>query len=339
MGQLVPVWWWVTVLLGMVLLGCSSEKESILPTRAKVPLTEAAIDADPLALLPSDAIIFARLKVTPLLASSLGPPLVAAAQPFLALPQLLGITPQRDLTELFLGVYSMQGADVAGIAIGAFDRTAIEGAGRNAATRAHSPITVSPYAGHTIYTANNVGLSVLTSRTALLGTETGVRRVIDRIVEGRTGRRLPRALEELLSNQKADFCVGGDLRVNTFSSGLREQLPFLRDLEATRILGNFGAPGVNGAGSLGYVSAETAAAAGQSLRGFSGLLSSSQLLLGFFGVAQPIRRLEAEVVGTEVNVVVAFDGVILAKMISGLQVPNPSAGSAAVPAQMSEGVR
>jgi len=331
--------WAVGLWLSFALVACASNQESIVPTRAKAPLTEAAIDADPLALLPGDAIIFGRLKVAPLLASELGRPLLAAVQPYLALPEGLGLLPQRDVAELLVGIYSMQGADVAGIAVGSFDRAAVERAQLGAAGSS-APITVSPYAGHTIYTAHNVGFTILTNRTALLGTETGIRRVLDRIAEGRTGRRLPRALEELLSNQKADVCVGGDLRVNTFSSGLREQLPFLRDLEATRILGNFSAPGLNLAGSLGYVSPETAAAAGQSLRGFSSLLSSSQLLLGFFGVLQPIRRLEAEVVGTEVNVVAAVDGATLAKMLTSLTIPNPSSATpVAVPAQLSGGVR
>ncbi len=49
----------------------------------------------------------------------------------------------------------------------------------------------SSYAGRSLYTAGNMGFTVLTQKTLLFGNDTGIRRALDRIQEGRAKRQQP----------------------------------------------------------------------------------------------------------------------------------------------------
>src|SRR5262249_41694159 len=149
----------------------------------------------------------------------------------LPLPASAGFEPKRDLERVYTGVYSMSGADVAGVAIGAFDKDKIEAAADGTQkTPLGVPVTKSSYADRTLYTAGNVGFTVLTSRTALFGNDTGIRRALDRIKEGRAKRQLPPWMDKLLSTPNAPLVVGADLTSQPLPDAARSQLPFLEGL-------------------------------------------------------------------------------------------------------------
>src|SRR5207253_7108617 len=74
------------------------------------------------------------------------------------------------------------------------------------------PILVSSYGGRTLYTVNNAGLTILTARTAVAGTESGIRRAIDRIQDGRVARDQPKWMLDTLETPNAAFAVRSEER-------------------------------------------------------------------------------------------------------------------------------
>jgi hypothetical protein len=328
--------------VGGVLLACGHPQESISPTVASQELSAEAIDADPLALLPGGAIGLVRLDVAELARSTMGPPLFQLARQLVGGVGIAGLVPERDLSRIVFGIYSMQGTDLVGVGIGKFDAAAFEAAAAGAAApSAGARLVKSLYAGRTLYTVNNLGVCLLTPKTALFGNETGMRRALDRLKEGRAGRRLPAWMDALLTNEKASLAVGADLRVEAFSDSIRRQLPFVQDLEAARILGNLQPPGLNLAGSLGYASKEAAVAASQSVQSLSTLLAQSSWLMSLLGVSQPIVRLTAQPQNNDVDFVAAFDGAVLTRMLEQAlgMVPTGGVSTTTVPAKLTEGVR
>src|SRR5690606_21276088 len=95
-------------------------------------------------------------------------------------------------------------------------------------------------------------MSILTDRTLVFGTQLGVRRVLERVEEGRLKREVPTWFETLLSEKAASFQLGIDLDAQPIPATLGEKMPFMKGLRAARLLGNFRDPGMNLAGTLTY---------------------------------------------------------------------------------------
>jgi hypothetical protein len=314
-GKLMQLFGAVT--LAMLLWSCGSAKESITPTVASHELSAQEIDADPLALLPGGVIGFARLEANEAFHAQFGPNLSALAQKLAPLPASTGFVIERDLERIYLGIYSIQGVDLAGVAVGRFDEAAIRSAAQTAmAPNANAGLVQSPYAGRTLYTVNNMGFCVLTARTALFGSETGIRRALDRIREGRTGRRLPSWTNDLVDSKAAPIGIGLDLRANALSDSVRQQVSFVEGLEGARARGNFAPPGLNLAASLRYPTPEQAGTGAQRVTQTRELLSQAGFLMALFGIAQPIERLEARPNGQEVDVVLSANGATLGTLIT-----------------------
>jgi hypothetical protein len=310
-------WTQLCAVIALGIVGCGGAKESITPTVAARELSPQEIDADPIALIPGGVVAFARIEAPDAFRSSMGPSLIELANRLAPLPPSTGFVAQRDLERIYLGLYSMQGVDMAGVAIGRFDENAIRAAAMNVVSpSAGATLVQSPYAGRTLYTVNNMGFCVLSSRTALFGSEIGIRRALDRIHEGRAIRRLPSWTNDLLESSQAPIGVGVDLRANALSDSMRQQLSFVEGLEAARARGNFAAPGLNLAASLRYPTPEIATAGAQRVTQTRELLSQAGFLMALLGVAQPIERLEARPNGPEVDVVVAANGVTLGRLIA-----------------------
>jgi hypothetical protein len=304
-------------MLALLLGSCGSTKESITPTVASHELSVREIDADPLALLPGGVVGFARVEIPEAFRAQFGPSLIALVQKLAPLPASTGFVIERDLERVYLGMYSIQGVDLAGVAVGRFDEAAIRAAAQTAATpAANASLVQSPYAGRTLYTVNNMGFCVLTSRTALFGSETGIRRALDRIREGRATRRLPSWTNDLVDAKQAPIGVGLDLRANALSDSIRQQVAFVEGLEGARARGNFASPGLNLAASLRYPTPELAATGAQRVTQTRELLAQAGFLMTLFGIAQPIERLEALPNGQEVDVVLSANGTTLGTLIT-----------------------
>jgi hypothetical protein len=301
-------------------VSCGGPQESITPTVAERELSAQEIDGNPLALLPGGLVGFARIEAQPTFNTAFGPNLAALARQLAPLPATAGFVIERDLERVYLGLYSMAGADLAGVAVGRFDENQIRIAAQTPTNPGQAPaagtLVQSLYAGKTVYTVNNLGFCVLTARTALFGNETGIRRALDRIREGRTAYRLPAWTQDLLDEKQAPLGFGIDWRATALSDSIRTQVPFVEGLEAARVRGNYAAPGLNLVGSLGYPSADIAAIGAQRVNQTRDLLSQAGFLMSLFGVAQPLERLEAKATGTEVDFVAAANGATLGRLIA-----------------------
>lgn len=303
-------------LLGLSMLACSKKETIIAPTSAGHQMTVAEIDAEPLALLPSGFIGLLRAEVPAVAASSLGPTLLDLFAHWAPLPANSSVTPQRDVDRVVIGYYSMQGADAAGIATGRFNPDAIAQAVKNNPTTPSGNIVQSPYSGHILYTVRNNGFCVLSAATLLIGNETGIRRALDRIHEGRAIRQLPSWTDALLDSSKAPLAFGAQLKAGDVPASVAQQVPFMTDLRGLRVLGNFEQPGLNLAGSLGYETPERAQQAAGEMLSSRDRLASMSWIMGALGMGNPIQRLEATAADKEVSFVAAVDGRSLSRVLA-----------------------
>ena len=301
-------------------LGCGGPKNSITPTVATRELSAPEIDNSPLTLLPGGLVGFARIEATETFRTAFGPSLANLARQLAPLPPSAGFIIERDLTRVYLGLYSIAGVDLAGVAVGRFDESRIRAAAQAQSVPGQAPqagvLVQSIYAGKVVYTVNNMGFCLLTAQTALFGNETGIRRALDRIREGRAIYRLPNWTKELLDDKQAPLGFGVDLRATALSDSVRSQVPFVEGLEAARVRGNFAAPGLNLAGSLGYPTPDVAASSAQKVNQTRTLLGQAGFFMALLGVTQPIERLEAKPNGTEVDFIASANGVSLGRLLN-----------------------
>ncbi len=297
--------------------GCGKSDEVVVETAAGRRAPDVVIDADPWALLPSGAMTWMSLGAAELFRASFGPQVSALLNRTLPIPRQSGFEPARDIDSLALGVYSMAGIDLAGIARGRFDAAAFEQAASapGAATPTGRPVTRTLYAGRTLYLSDGNGLSVLTPSTLAFGDETGIRRVLDRIEEGRVARSIPSWFEQLLTQQQAPFVWGSDLEANPLSKAARHEMAFLDNLRAVRLLGNFAEPGLNFAGTLTYEDEAAAERGARTLLSTADSLRSYAFVMALLGVAQPLRRLDAAPQGKEAQVVAEVDGLAIGSLL------------------------
>ncbi len=322
------------LLLPLALGGCPKKEEVIVETAADRAMTDAEIDADPAALLPGGAVGVVGGDAKLLFASPFGQRLAAMARA--PIPESAGFEPTRDLERVIVGFYSMQGADFAAVATGNFDRAKIEAAADGTQkTPLGAPLVKSSYAGRDLYTSRNVGFVVMTARTVILGNETGIRRALDRVKEGRVRRALPEGFEELSKTPNAPVVAVFDLRAQSMTDAVRSQLPFLNDLETARVLANFEAPGVNLAGTLTYPDTEKATAGSQNLRALADNAQAWGWVISLLGIPQPIRKLETEVSERDTKFVAALDGDAMAALLDrGLRMMGIPVQAQVVPATL-----
>ncbi len=302
------------LLVPTVLSGCPKKEDVVVESGAGKSLSNEAIDQDPLALLPGGAVGVIAGDARALFASRFGQRLaIMASAP---IPPAAGFEPTRDLDKLAVGLYSMQGADFAVVATGRFNKAAIEAAADGTQTTPlGAPLVKSSYADRPVYTSKNVGFVVLTERTVLLGNETGIRRALDRIKEGRVKRSLPDGLEELLKTPNAPVVAVFDLRAQVLSDAVRSHLPFVNGLETARMLANFEDPGLNIAGTLTYPDNAQAEKGTATLQSLASNAQAWGWLINIMGIPQPITKLEAETKERESKFVAALDGNGVAELL------------------------
>ena len=301
------------------LAGCSKTEDVIVQTGVDQQLTAPEIDKEPLALLPGGVVGIASVDTTKLFASQFGAKVLAILNQRLPVPPSAGFEPSRDLTHLYLGFYSMQGADMSGVAVGNFDKAKIEAAVNGVErTPQGVPIAKRSYAGHTLYTAAGFGFSLLTDHSALFGNDTGIRRALDRIHEGRVRRQTLPWMDKLLTDQSAPIVAGADLRAQALPAAASSNLAFLNGLETLAFVGNFTDPGLNLAGTLVYGDAAGAKHGADNVQGLSQKLSTYAPFLALIGIPQPVRKLDAEAKGNEAAFVVGLDGAAVGALLDKL---------------------
>jgi hypothetical protein len=300
--------------------GCSHHDDVIVKTGANKELSEGQIDADPAALLPGGAVGVLVLDAGALFNSMFGDKVRQVVEKRMPLPPSAGFEPKRDLRQVWLGFYSMQGADMSGVALGSFDRQKIEAAADGAQpTPLGQPLVKTTYAGRPLYTSSTVGFSVLTAKTALIGNDTGMRRALDRIAEGRAKKQLPPYIEKLVGGSTTPIVFGADFSTNPPPDSSRPELAFMTGLSTVALVGNFQEPGLNLAGTLSYLDAEAARKGAQSLIGLRQRVESVAPFLALLGIGQPVRKLEAQPNDKDVSFVAAIDGAAVAVLLDKAQ--------------------
>jgi hypothetical protein len=325
-----------TCALGVILAcgssACSKTGDVIVRTGAGHELSAEDIDKQPLALLPGGAVGFASLDAKALFASRFGSKLVAIVNQRLPLPASAGFDPVRDLAHVYLGFYAMQGADMSGVALGNFDVDKISAAANSVnRTPLGVPVSRQVYAGRMLYTSAKSGFCVLTSHTLLFGDDTGIRRALDRISEGRVRKQTAPWMDKLLATESAPLVGGADLRAQVIPDALRSNLAFLDGLETLSVVGNFADPGINLAGSLVYGDEAGAKKGADNVRNLSQTLSAYAPFLALLGIPQPVRKLDAEAKGKDAAFVVGIDAAAIGALLDKLPDLLGVGGQAATP--------
>ncbi|HET7543997.1 MAG TPA: hypothetical protein VFK05_29200 [Polyangiaceae bacterium] len=302
------------------LCGCSHGEDIIVQTGAGKESSVLDIDHEPLALLPGNVVGIASLDTKQLVVSPFGGRLLALLNQRLPVPPSAGFDPARDLEHLYVGLYSMQGADISGVALGKFDKAKIEAAVNGVEkTPQGVPIAKRQYAGRTLYTAAGFGFCLLTDHTALFGNDTGIRRALDRVREGRVRRQTLPWMDKLLDNEKtAPIVAGADLRAQAIPEAASSNLAFMNGLETIACVGNFKEPGVNLAGTLVYGDEASARQGAQNVQALAQKLGTFGPLLALAGFPQPVRQLQAEATGKQAAFVVGLDSAALLQLLDKL---------------------
>jgi hypothetical protein len=237
-------------------------------------------------------VILGYLDAAALFKTPLGGDVEQIVQSLLPLGPESNFSARRDVTRVYGGVYAMQGADFCAVVQGTFDVDAIHRAvGARAITVAGAPLVKSQYAGNDLYTAGNLGFTLLTPHTALTGNEIGMRRALDRLRRGKLERSIPPWMADLFQEKRASILAAGDLAGQPAVASASQTLPFLGGLKTLRALGNFEAPGVNLVGTLGYGDPQTAASAAAGLQNAHQMAQMFSIFAAFSGFSVPPLQL------------------------------------------------
>jgi hypothetical protein len=266
--------WWLFAALALGLVACGGKGAGGAADKS------ADLDGDPLALLPGSAVFAGNLDARALFdQSAVGPRLAAIGDRLLPLGDDAGFRATRDVDRVVFAGYATTGADVAVIVRGRFDEAKFA-----AATKAKdgTAIVKGTYAGRTTYSIGGASYAVLTSKTVVVGTGDGLRRVLERVQAGTFTRALPPWVTETLDTNGAQVAVAGDFATQPVASvavgSLR--LPWLQGLRQARGVGNFQPPGMNFASTLSYGVPQQAEAGADGVRSLDGWLKVLGPLLG-----------------------------------------------------------
>jgi hypothetical protein len=319
------LFWFVLILT----FGCGKQ-EIIVRTADGRSLSAEEVDRDPMALLPGGAVGVGYVNLQELYASEFGQKLRTVVPKFVPLPAAANFDPARDLRVAYLGLYAAQGIDAVAVVSGTFDQPAIQRAADQAQpTPLGVPLVKSTYGGRTLYTARNVGFTVLTAHTALFGNETGMRRALDRMSDGRVAREVPGWAIDLLDRPTAPLAGAIDLKSNPLSAAAVGSAPFLAGLERVRVIGNFRPPGINLAGTAVYSDNAQAAQGAQTLTQLNSYLASWSLFAALLGIPQPVRQLDCKPNGPTVEFVMGLDSQAVVALLEQLaRVVTTVAGAA-----------
>jgi hypothetical protein len=244
--------------LALASAGCGGPKPD-----AAAPTVDARME-DALALLPGQAIGVGTVDARAFFGSkTFGAELAKFVETYLPIGAEAGFSASRDVDRVTFASYSYQGIDVAAIVVGRFDSAKIKStAASQTPTKGGAPLVTSQYAGRDVYTVSNVGFTLLSDTRAIVGTEQGIRRVLDRIRDGRVKRDIAPWMISTVETPSAALAVVADFATQPLPPEATRAIPlaFIKGLQAARVVGTF-KDGMRLAGSLTYpdpAAAETA---------------------------------------------------------------------------------
>jgi hypothetical protein len=293
---------------------CGGSKDSVTPSGAE----SKAIDADPAALLPSSAMMIARVDAKAMLATSaVGAQLGQIAERLVPIGEESGFRASRDLDAVLVAAYSLQGADVLAVLSGTFDEKKIsDAAAAHTPTKAGGVVVATDYLGRKIYTVSNVGFTVLSSKTVLAGTDTMIRRSIERIKDGKVQRDQPPWMLQTLESANAALAGAADFTNQPVGAASVAMVPlgWVKGLKAARLVGNFKEPGLNIAATLTYPDAASAQDNAEQVKRTANMAN----LLAVIGAPQ-LKNLDIKPKDADVQISFAVDDQALRTFVGSVQ--------------------
>ena len=242
--------------VSVLVSGCGGKDKD-----AASPKTESNME-DAFALLPGNAIAVGTVDARAFFGSkTFGAELSKLVEKYIPIGAESGFQASRDVDRVTFGSYSYQGVDAAAVIVGRFDEAKIKQvAAQHTPTKNGGVLVASQYAGRDVYTMNNIGFTLLSSTRAVAGTESGIRRVLERIKDNRVQRDIAKWMLETAETPGAAAAVAADFASQPMPAEAMRQIPvpFLQQAKALRVLLTFKEPGVQVAGSMTYADEATA---------------------------------------------------------------------------------
>lgn len=287
--------------------GCGEKKPDV-----KTPTATSSLD-DAFALLPGSAIAVGSVDARAFFGSAtFGADLAKLVEKYIPIGQEAGFVASRDVDRVTFASYSYQGIDVAAIVVGRFDEAKIKQlATSQTPTKAGVPLVASTYAGRQVYTVNNIGFTVLSPTHAVVGTESGIRRVLERIKDNRVNRDIPAWMIQTVETPGSAAAVAADFASQPIPEAATRQLPlpFLQGLKAARVVASF-KNGTEIAASLTYPDAPTAEKSSEGVKQAAGF-SKALALIGI-----KVQNIQVTVEKQDVQVKLAVDDQSLRQLLA-----------------------
>jgi len=277
-------------------------------------LTADQIDADPLALLPGSAGVVATVDAHAVSANgSVGAQLEALAERFLPIGEEAGFKASRDVDRVVAGAYSSAGVDVAAVLSGRFDEAKIKQAAEAHIQMRGGFLAQAIYAGRTLYTVGDVGFTILTPRTALVGTSAGIRRALDRIRDGHPKREIPSWIQETIDTPNATATVCADFSQPVAAAAISSlSLSWAKGVDRVQVVVGLEPPGMRTTGTITYADAPSAAAGADGLQHAATMAN----LVAFTGLTPRLGDLAISAVDTTVHCGFTVDDGALRNLVS-----------------------
>ena len=294
----------------MAAVACGGGKpgEGAVVPKTSTEVSAEQIDKDPLILFPSSAIAIGTLDAKAFYESkTLGPEVAKLAEQYSPIGAEAGFSASKDLDRITFASYSLSGVDVLVVLAGRFDGAKLaQLAKTHGAAKSGSAIVESTYAGRTLYTVDNVGFTILTDKIVLAGTETAIRRALDRIKDARAHRDVFPWMIDVIETKGAALAVAGDFKNQPLSGAAIQgmRIPATDGLTAARVVGTFQEPGMQLAGSLTY---DSDANAEKGHAGFDKLVLMYRAYAGMSGTLPQLRDVTTSVEKTDVQVKFSLD--------------------------------
>jgi hypothetical protein len=303
--------WLLVLLLSIcfVLAGCGGGDKA----PAKTPAADAAMD-DALALLPGDAIAVGTIDARAFFGSpSFGAELAKLVEKSLPLGPEAGFQASRDVDRVTWASYAYQGIDAAAVVVGRFDEAKIKQvAAQQTPPKNGGMLVVSQYAGRDVYTVNNVGFTILSPTKVVAGSESGIRRVLERIRDRRVKRDIAPWMIETIETPGAAAAFAADLAAHPMPAEVTRQIPvpFLQATKAVRLLVAFKESGLQTAGSFTYADMQTAQSSSEQIK----QAATMSKWLALFGIK--IQNVDVKVDNQDVQVKLEVDDQSLRKVLA-----------------------
>jgi len=323
------------IVIATALAGCGSSPKGAEYVVKPVVAAAVDVDADPSALLPFGSVLAANIDAKAVINSSAGGDIAAITERVVPFASQIDFQAKRNLDRAWVGMYSFSGADVLGVLSGRFHPEKI--ADLNGKSTPMGVMVVSTYAGRTVVTVANIGFTVLTPKTALVGSETAMRRALDRISAGTVKRELPQWMSDWTAQSGFPVLIASDVTKQSAPKTLISYMPWLAGMQYVRIRGRFNPDGSFGAsGALTFPDGAKAAASAQGLQNISKSFTTLAMLR-LLGIDPLVRNMTVTPAGNDVQFSTTIDEKterVLLKMLSDalagsmptIPPPSPSAG-------------